>query len=301
MVYKLASAVGCMVYKQAKPTTCFIASRGLQVVVDKLLHVRIGCFWAFGCTIARSSVIDIQQLVDPMALPNNNSVGSLQHAIDNVHMLGDVGGMSELRLRKILPHASTEHLLHIETCSKGRDLTSITDPLWRIHFARRFGERNAKMCEKQMPQGGPPHTWRSLYEEKVAEQEKLQEEGVERLRELYHQQNAVKASRKIQCIDKMAPEPTRKRAKTTPTLQNLPRRGPKQPAVFESRGFADKRDTAPVVESRGSVTKTKIQDMTPRVEKHRLWKMAIKQHHDHLRRRHATTDGRLVLPRKFHL
>lgn len=269
---------------------------------------RVWLVLGLGVVIAKSPVIDIQRrtpLVDLMALPD--TTGSLQHAIDNVHTLGDVGGMSELRLRKILPHASAEQLVHIETCSKERDLTPITDPLWQRHFARRFGEHKAKLLQKQTPQGDPPHIWRSLYEEKVAEEEKLQVEGVERLKDLYHRQDAAKASRKIQCTEKMAPEASRKRAKTATTLQNsarLPTPRPKQRAVeVESRGFVDTKNMAPVAESRGSVAKNekKVSNMTPRVEKHKLWKKAIKEHHDQLRLLHATTDKPLVLPRLHRL
>lgn len=45
----------------------------------------------------------------------------VQTAIDNVRYLGDVGGVGEQLLERILPHCDVDQLKHIEDCSEVRE------------------------------------------------------------------------------------------------------------------------------------------------------------------------------------
>eukprot|EP00249_Psilotum_nudum_P015415 c25316_g1_i1 orf=385-1143(+) len=135
----------------------------------------------------------------------------IQSAIDNVQFLGDVGQTDVSLLRKILPHCTTEQLLRIETSSIGRDLSSITDELWRKCYARKFGPENVEAVMKRMKKRGVSFKWKLLYEAKMREQEEVQKQYVDRLKQLYAEAEIKKQSRQIQICTKVPPIRKRKR------------------------------------------------------------------------------------------
>jgi len=133
----------------------------------------------------------------------------VRSAIDNLQYLGDVGETDIQLLKRILPHCNAEQLNHIETSTEGRDLSPVTDDLWRKCYGRTFGNDAVAMVKERMSIRGIKAKWRQLYQAKVREQEELQKKGVNRLKDLYREQNSQKESRKCQAIDLKPPESKR--------------------------------------------------------------------------------------------
>lgn len=117
----------------------------------------------------------------------------IQKAIDNVRYLGDVGGTAEQLLRQILPHCTCEQLKHIEDSTEvressprvncfeqevlvgfiklfflfllqGRDLSPMTDCLWKNFYEKEFGERSFNLAVNNMRSKKVTFKWRHLYE-----------------------------------------------------------------------------------------------------------------------------------------
>jgi elongin-A len=133
----------------------------------------------------------------------------VRSAIDNLQYLSDVGETDIQLLKRILPHCNADQLNHIETSTKGRDLSPITDELWRKCYGRRFGEDAVEMVKERMSSRKCKFKWRQLYQAKVREQDEIQRKGVNRLRELYKEQNSQKERKQIQPIDLKPPESKR--------------------------------------------------------------------------------------------
>jgi elongin-A len=133
----------------------------------------------------------------------------IRSAIDNLQYLGDVGETDIQLLKIILPHCNAEQLNHIETSTKDRDLSPVTDELWRKCYGRQFGNDAVTMVKERMAKRNAKFKWRQLYQAKVREQEDLQKEGVKRLKDLYKEQNSQKESRKCRPIDLKPPESKR--------------------------------------------------------------------------------------------
>jgi elongin-A len=108
----------------------------------------------------------------------------VRSAIDNLQYLGDVGETDIQLLKRILPHCNAEQLNRIETSTKGRDLSPVTDELWRKCYGRTFGNDAVAMVRERMSNRGIKFKWRQLYQAKVREQEELQKKGVNRLKDL---------------------------------------------------------------------------------------------------------------------
>lgn len=135
----------------------------------------------------------------------------MRSAIDNLQYLADVGETDIQLLKRILPHCNAEQLNHIESSTNGRDLSPVTDDLWRKCYGRKFGNDAVDMVKERMASRGCKFKWRQLYQAKVREQEEIQKKGVNRLKELYREQNTQKESRKCQAIDLKPPESKRVR------------------------------------------------------------------------------------------
>eukprot|EP00897_Mesotaenium_endlicherianum_P009457 jgi/Mesen1/853/ME000112S10996 len=142
--------------------------------------------------------------------------------IDNVDLLGDVGDTHEDFLRPILLHCNAEQLARIEDATEGRDLTVVTDDMWKACYARRYGAQSAAQLVERMTRRSVVFPWRTLYEEKGREQEETQKRCVNRLRQLYNRADAEKQSRQLVVCKKLPPE-SRKRAR--PPSQSHGRNG----------------------------------------------------------------------------
>ncbi|CAL9124150.1 unnamed protein product [Musa textilis] len=90
-------------------------------------------------------------------------------AIANLRFLGDVGDVELHLLRDILPRCNIKELTHIENSTEGRDLSPVTDDLWKRFYERHFGEKNANAAINRMKQKKVAFKWRLLYEEKEKE------------------------------------------------------------------------------------------------------------------------------------
>ncbi|XP_022773773.1 uncharacterized protein LOC111316023 [Durio zibethinus] len=86
-------------------------------------------------------------------------------AIDNVRYLGDDGETDSHLLERILPHCTMDQLLHVERSRKGRDLSSVTDKLWKNFYDLQFGRASTKLVIERMKLKRVSFRWRQLYEE----------------------------------------------------------------------------------------------------------------------------------------
>uniref|UniRef100_A0A7I4FGW4 Elongin-A n=2 Tax=Physcomitrium patens TaxID=3218 RepID=A0A7I4FGW4_PHYPA len=133
----------------------------------------------------------------------------VRSAIDNLQYISDVGETDIQLLKRILPHCNAEQLNHIESSTKGRDLSPITDDLWRKCYGRKFGNDAVEMVKERMSDRKCKFKWRQLYQAKCREQDEIQRKGVSRLRELYKEQNSQKERKQIVPIDLKPPESKR--------------------------------------------------------------------------------------------
>lgn len=130
----------------------------------------------------------------------------IQTAIDNIRYIGDVGETDTHLLKEILPHCtSPDQLMHIENCSEGRDLSPVTDSLWKRFYERNFGEENYNLVVQRMKKNQIVVKWRLLYEAKLKERDEVQKKSVERLTTLFKEQGAKKQSRQIKLCSKVPP------------------------------------------------------------------------------------------------
>jgi elongin-A len=116
-------------------------------------------------------------------------------AVENVKYLGDVGETDLHLLDRILPHCTLDQLMHIEKSTvvriyyhlyfsyfnfnpsfplfffycfvsfiQGRDLSSVTDKLWKTFYEKQFGERSTDVVIQRMRQKKVSFRWLQLYE-----------------------------------------------------------------------------------------------------------------------------------------
>lgn len=134
----------------------------------------------------------------------------VQSAIDNLQHLADVGYTDISLLAKILPHCTAEQLHRIESSSSRRDLTSITNELWRKFYSRKFGPENVNIVLERMKKKKVSFKWHLLYQAKLKEQEEVQKKGIDRLKQLYKEADNKKQSRQTQMCTKVPPSKKRR-------------------------------------------------------------------------------------------
>nr|XP_016506946.1 PREDICTED: uncharacterized protein LOC107824664 isoform X1 [Nicotiana tabacum]XP_016506948.1 PREDICTED: uncharacterized protein LOC107824664 isoform X1 [Nicotiana tabacum]XP_016506949.1 PREDICTED: uncharacterized protein LOC107824664 isoform X1 [Nicotiana tabacum] len=105
----------------------------------------------------------------------------VQKAIDNVRFLGDVGETEFHLLQRILPHCSLEQLMHVENLSQGRDLSPVTDKLWKRFYKIQFGEKSINQVVQDMKLRNGTFKWKQLYEAKLEELEETQQKLFKRI------------------------------------------------------------------------------------------------------------------------
>ncbi|GAB2274680.1 hypothetical protein Dimus_009451 [Dionaea muscipula] len=135
----------------------------------------------------------------------------VQTAIDNIRYIGNVGETDQLLLERILPHCKIEQLMHIENCTEGRDLSCVTNKLWKEFYTVNFGVENMNLVVERMKQHNVSFNWRQLYQAKLKAQDEEQNRSVERLTELYKKEDARKQSRQIKICTKAPPSSKRTR------------------------------------------------------------------------------------------
>lgn len=135
----------------------------------------------------------------------------VQVAIDNIRYIGNVGATDAHLLEQILPHCTVEQLMHIENATVDRDLTPVTDKLWKKFFEATFGSHWVEKVVKRMAENGVTYNWRQLYQARLKEVDEKRNNTVERIAQSYKDQNARKQSRQIQICTKVPPS-TKKRS-----------------------------------------------------------------------------------------
>ncbi|MBA0557256.1 hypothetical protein Golob_014334 [Gossypium lobatum] len=110
--------------------------------------------------------------------------------IDNVRYLGDVGETDSHLLERILPHCTVDQLLHVETSTKGRDLSSVTDKLWKNFYELQFGRESMKIVIERMKLKKVSFRWRQLYEAKLKDVQEAENKAIDRLKQLYKKEDA---------------------------------------------------------------------------------------------------------------
>ncbi|XP_030462933.1 uncharacterized protein LOC115682751 isoform X2 [Syzygium oleosum] len=126
-------------------------------------------------------------------------------AIDNLRYLGDVGETDAELLGRILPHCTVDQLMHIEKSSKGRDLTPVTDDLWKNFYEKQFGSQSANLVIERMKHKKFSFRWLQLYEAKLKDIEEAQNKSLDRMRQLYKETDAHKQSRQVRLCSKVPP------------------------------------------------------------------------------------------------
>ncbi|KAJ9172859.1 hypothetical protein P3X46_016056 [Hevea brasiliensis] len=126
-------------------------------------------------------------------------------AISHVRYLGDVGETDLLILDRILPHCSLDQLMHVEKSTVGRDLSPVTDKLWKRFYELQFGEANANLAIERMSRCKASFRWRDLYEAKLKVIAKQEDEAVARLRQSYKKEDTKKQSKQIRLCTKVPP------------------------------------------------------------------------------------------------
>ncbi|CAN4103151.1 unnamed protein product [Withania somnifera] len=129
----------------------------------------------------------------------------VQTAIDNVRYLGDVGETDIHLLDRVLPHCSLEQLIHVENSTEGRDLSQVTDRLWKRFYQIEFGEKSFNQVIERMKQRKVTFKWKMLYEAKSKEVEETQQRSFERIKELYKKEDAKRQSRQVRVCTKVPP------------------------------------------------------------------------------------------------
>lgn len=134
----------------------------------------------------------------------------VQKAIDNVRYLGDVGCLDYHLLDQILSHCTMQQLMHVEKSTKGRDLSPVTDKLWKKFFEKQFGTNCTNEVIRRMREKKASFKWLQLYEAKVKEMAQAENRAVDRIRQLYKKEDAKKQSRQVRTCTKVPPSSKRR-------------------------------------------------------------------------------------------
>ncbi|KAF5458582.1 hypothetical protein F2P56_022603 [Juglans regia] len=126
-------------------------------------------------------------------------------AIDNVRYLGDVGETDLDLLDRILPHCTVDQLMHVEKCSEGRDLSPVTDKLWKKFYEKQFGAKNTVHVVERMAKSLKSYKWIHLYEAKSEDIVEHEKKAAARIKQLYNKETARKQSRQVQLCAKVPP------------------------------------------------------------------------------------------------
>lgn len=140
------------------------------------------------------------------------SFAAVSAAIDNRRFLGDVSDMDLDVLEQILPHCSKAQLTRIEKSTKGRDLSPVTDKLWKRFYETEFGIKSTELLMEVMKEENLTLKWSEMYREKSNRVKEAAEKKVgDRLKVLYRKENAQRQSRQVRVCEKVLPSLNNKR------------------------------------------------------------------------------------------
>nr|XP_007146388.1 hypothetical protein PHAVU_006G036000g [Phaseolus vulgaris]ESW18382.1 hypothetical protein PHAVU_006G036000g [Phaseolus vulgaris] len=134
----------------------------------------------------------------------------IQKVIDNVRYLGNVGYFDEYLLERILPHCTVDQLMNVEKSTKGRDLSPVTDKLWKKFFEKQYGTNSTNEVIKRMKEKKVSFKWAQLYEAKGKEMAQAENEALDRIKQLYKKEDARKQSRQVRLCTKVSPSSKRR-------------------------------------------------------------------------------------------
>lgn len=126
-------------------------------------------------------------------------------AIDNIRYLGDVGETDFDFLEQILPHCTKDQLMHVEKSTKGRDLSPVTDKLWKKFYEKDFGIERTNLVIERMRKKKVNFRWLQLYQAKLREVDEAENEAADRLKNSYKKEVARKQSRQVRICEKVPP------------------------------------------------------------------------------------------------
>lgn len=133
----------------------------------------------------------------------------IQTVIGNIRYLGNVGEVDMHLLERILPYCTIEQLMHVEN-ETGRDLSQVTDKIWKKIYEAVFGTRHTNDVVEKMKMCKGKFLWRQLYQAKLMVQREDQNQSLERLKQLYKKEDERRQSMQVQ-IRAKAPTSAKKR------------------------------------------------------------------------------------------
>ncbi|XP_042489680.1 uncharacterized protein LOC122069681 [Macadamia integrifolia] len=134
----------------------------------------------------------------------------IQTAIDNVRYIGDVGETDIYLLKDVLPHCTVDQLMHIENSTVGRDLSPVTDNLWKKFYEKQFGTKSTDIVIERMKQKKLSFKWKQLYEAKQKDWDEAQKKSIDRFKERYEKETVKKQSKQIQICTKVPPSSSKR-------------------------------------------------------------------------------------------
>ncbi|KAF5732489.1 Nucleus subunit A putative isoform 3 [Tripterygium wilfordii] len=94
--------------------------------------------------------------------------------------------------------------------ARGRDLGPVTDKLWKKFYERQFGHESTDLVVERMKQKNVSFRWIQLYEAKMKNMTEAIDKSVDRLKQLYKNEDARKQKRTIQLCSKVPPNNKRR-------------------------------------------------------------------------------------------
>ncbi|KAM1526170.1 hypothetical protein ACFX10_010536 [Malus domestica] len=110
---------------------------------------------------------------------------------------GNVSDIEFSVLEKILPQCTVGELRQVEKSSGGRDLSPVTDKLWRKFYEQKFGPLMTDASSKRMKEN-ERYRWMELFDSKEKEElDEAEKKAAERLKRRYKEEALRKQSRRV--------------------------------------------------------------------------------------------------------
>ncbi|WOG98412.1 hypothetical protein DCAR_0417754 [Daucus carota subsp. sativus] len=108
-----------------------------------------------------------------------------------------VPSLEDMCFRKVI-----DNVKHI---GNGIDLSHLTNYLWQNFYQKRFGQRSFKSVVEKISSKNVSFRWKDLYEAKLKNVEEAEQKSIERMRQLYQNEDAQKKSRQVKPCTKVPP------------------------------------------------------------------------------------------------
>lgn len=134
----------------------------------------------------------------------------VQKAIDNLKHIGDVGETDFHLLERFLSHCTVDQLMHIEDSTEERDLSPVTNKLWKKFYENKFGSDKTNLVVARMKEKRVSFKWKQLYEAKMKDTEEAEQRSIDRIKQLYKKEDARKQSRQVRLCTKVPPSSSKR-------------------------------------------------------------------------------------------